>query len=148
MSRPPSRRDLLANLGVLFGLVPGAALALHHVFRFLIPTRKPREEEVLVGRLSGLAPGTSRPLEGVHGNSLIVVRLADGRVRAFSSICTHLGCRVQWDPVQGNFLCPCHMGRFDTDGEVIAGPPPTTLPSFPTRVDGDSVFVVVPVREA
>jgi cytochrome b6-f complex iron-sulfur subunit len=84
----------------------------------------------------------------VHGNDLIAVRVGSREVKVFSSVCTHLGCAVEWDPIEGNFLCPCHMGRFDTNGEVIAGPPPTALPAYETKVDGDNVFVVVPVKEA
>jgi len=101
----------------------------------------------LVGRLSTLAVGSSRLLKHVHGNDLIALRVADDEVRVFSSICTHLGCHVQWDPVAGNFLCPCHMGRFDTNGKVVEGPPPSPLPSFPTRLESGNIFVVVPVRE-
>jgi cytochrome b6-f complex iron-sulfur subunit len=142
------RRDFLANAAVLVALVPGAGLLASYVLRFLVPGLGEPREEVLAERLSQLPIGDSRALPDVLGNDLIVVRMQDGGVRVFSSTCTHLGCRVQWDAVHGNFLCPCHMGRFDAAGNVLAGPPPTPLESFPARVDGDNVFVTVPVRRA
>lgn len=149
MSRhdPHSRRDLLANLAVAATVIPGFGLVTRYVFRFLVPRSGHGAEEVLIGKLSGMPVGASRLINGVHGNDLIAVRLADNQVKIFSSICTHLGCRVHWDPTAGNFLCPCHMGRFDANGEVIGGPPPEPLPAFPVNVQDDHLFVRVPVEE-
>jgi cytochrome b6-f complex iron-sulfur subunit len=142
------RRDFLANVAVFAALVPGAGLLATYLLRFLVPGLGEPREEVLAERLSQLPVGASRALPDVLGNDLIVVRVQDGGVRVFSSTCTHLGCRVQWDAAHGNFLCPCHMGRFDAAGNVLEEPPPTPLESFPVRVDGDNVFVTVPVRRA
>lgn len=147
MSSHESRRDFFANLAVLTTVVPGMGWAGRYALEFLAPPPVRRVKEVLVGKLGGLPKGSSRLLKGVCGNDLILIRLPNGDVKGFSSVCTHLGCHVQWDPVAGNFLCPCHMGRFDTGGQVIAGPPPAPLPSYATRVEGDSVFVLVPVKE-
>jgi len=54
------------------------------------------------------------------------------RVRAFSTICPHLGCvpahkpEVQPQPFdpnwKGGFYCPCHGSRFKPTGELISGP--------------------------
>lgn len=62
-------------------------------------------------------------------------------IRAFSLICTHLGCTVQWQTGQRSFYCPCHDGRFDEFGEVTAGPPPVPLESLPVQVEGERVIV-------
>jgi len=32
---------------------------------------------------------------------------------AFSDICTHLGCRVNWHPEVQNYVSPCHDGHFE-----------------------------------
>ena len=143
-----SRRDLLSNLALAVTVIPGFGVAARHALRYLVPARVTRVEEVLVGKMSSLPQGSSRVLSNVYGNDLIAVRVGENEVKVFSSICTHLGCAVHWDAQAGNFLCPCHQGRFDTNGNVIAGPPPAPLPSFPTRMDGDNVFVTVPVEEA
>src|ERR1044071_8601383 len=43
-------------------------------------------------------------------------------VKALSSTCTHLGCRVSWDAEAGQLKCPCHGGIYDRTGAVLAGP--------------------------
>jgi len=148
MKQADSRREFLANLAMAATVIPGFGVGARYVVRYLIPASERRTAEVLLEKLSRLPVGESRLFRHVLGNDLITVRVKEDDVKAFSSICTHLGCHVQWDPTAGNFLCPCHMGRFDTSGKVIAGPPPSPLVSFATRIEGDSIFVTVPVEEA
>jgi len=51
----------------------------------------------------------------------IVYRGEDGVIRAYSSRCTHLGCRI--DRIVGDeAVCPCHGSRFRADGTVSGGP--------------------------
>jgi cytochrome b6-f complex iron-sulfur subunit len=59
----------------------------------------------------------------VNDKPVIVVNTAQGGPRAFSAICTHLGCIVEWDQARQFILCPCHDGRFNAlNGAVISGP--------------------------
>ncbi len=59
---------------------------------------------------------------------------------ALSAICTHLGCIVEYDP-EKKIWCPCHAGFFDLRGNVVSGPPPRPLPSYPVAVVGGKVMV-------
>lgn len=45
-----------------------------------------------------------------------------GSLHAFSAICPHLGCVVQWNGEEKSFDCPCHGSRFTGKGTVINGP--------------------------
>ncbi|MEW6029634.1 MAG: ubiquinol-cytochrome c reductase iron-sulfur subunit [Chloroflexota bacterium] len=74
------------------------------------------------------------------GVPALVMRTPES-LRAFSLICTHLGCTVQWQANKKEFYCPCHDGRFDEFGDVLAGPPPIPLEQIPVRVEGETVTV-------
>ncbi|MBA2377702.1 MAG: Rieske 2Fe-2S domain-containing protein [Rubrobacter sp.] len=44
-----------------------------------------------------------------------------------SNSCAHLGCPVRWivnADGEGEFLCPCHGGIYDINGNWYGGPPP------------------------
>lgn len=51
-----------------------------------------------------------------------------------SNICTHLGCPVRWSGDVRRFLCPCHRALFDTQGNVVSGPPPRPLDRYAHRI--------------
>jgi menaquinol-cytochrome c reductase iron-sulfur subunit len=61
---------------------------------------------------------------------------------AMSNICTHLGCRVRWVADQEQFFCPCHVGIFDKEGNVVAGPPPRPLDRYQVQVIEDDIEIL------
>jgi cytochrome b6-f complex iron-sulfur subunit len=71
----------------------------------------------------------------------VVVQPSAGKFIALTAVCTHLGCIVKWEADKGDFLCPCHAGRYASDGQVTAGPPPKPLESYPVTVAGDQVVI-------
>ncbi len=73
-----------------------------------------------------------------------VVRLDESRVRVFSNVCTHLGCRVTWHPDIQNYVSPCHDGHFDILGNVVSGPPPRPLDEFESRVEQGHLHIRLP----
>jgi Rieske Fe-S protein len=90
-------------------------------------------------------PLSELPLGGTkaitYGGVPVLVTRTRESLRAFSLICTHLGCTVEWQAGDKEFFCPCHSGRFDEFGEVLAGPPPIPLEQFPVSVEGETVTV-------
>ena len=68
-----------------------------------------------------IAPGQGALMrEGAR--LLAVYRNDDGRLKAVSAACTHLGCAVHWNAGERSWDCPCHGSRFSTDGVVLHGP--------------------------
>jgi len=61
----------------------------------------------------------------------------------YNTTCTHLGCTVHWDEGKNLFLCACHGGMFDINGDVKAGPPPRPLDRHGFRVEDGYMFVEV-----
>jgi Rieske Fe-S protein len=63
-----------------------------------------------------------------------------GQWRAFSAVCTHAGCTVQF--TGPSLYCPCHAGYFSpVNGSVQSGPPPTPLGEFGIIVSGGNIYV-------
>jgi len=89
--------------------------------------------------LSELPVGSTRNI--TYGGAPTLVLRTPESIKAFSLICTHLACTVEWQEGSAEFYCPCHDGRFDQFGEVIAGPPPVPLEQFPVRVEDEQVIV-------
>jgi glycine/D-amino acid oxidase-like deaminating enzyme/nitrite reductase/ring-hydroxylating ferredoxin subunit len=58
-----------------------------------------------------------------NGEKLAVYKDAEGKVTALNPVCTHAGCIVGFNHAEKSWDCPCHGGRFDTDGKVLTGPP-------------------------
>jgi menaquinol-cytochrome c reductase iron-sulfur subunit len=74
-------------------------------------------------------------------HALWVRREADGKPKVLSSICTHLGCPINWHPDQSQFFCPCHGGVFDPNGRQISGPPPRAMDSLEYEVREGRLWV-------
>ena len=142
MSDELSRRRFL---DWFIGTSGGALLlsVLYPVARYLVPP----EIEESVARSVTLAV---RP-EDVKSNSGqifrfgnqpgILVRTSVGDLRAFSAVCTHLACIVQYRPDLSHIWCACHNGHFDLNGKNIAGPPPKPLEQYAVNLRGDRVVV-------
>ena len=66
--------------------------------------------------------------DDIVGRVWLIRQPAGDAVTAFTTICPHLGCSVNWVPPplgqpseSGQFLCPCHGGRFDQKGDRVVG---------------------------
>jgi cytochrome b6-f complex iron-sulfur subunit len=96
---------------------------------------------VQVGTAADFPAGQGKVVP-VSDKPVIVVNTAQGGLKAFSAICTHLGCIVEWDQGRQFILCPCHDGRFNpVNGAIISGPQPAPLPELALTVEGDAVYV-------
>jgi glycine/D-amino acid oxidase-like deaminating enzyme/nitrite reductase/ring-hydroxylating ferredoxin subunit len=62
---------------------------------------------------------------GLHKTA--IYRDENRALHAFTAVCSHLGCIVQWNADEKSFDCPCHGSRFSCNGEVINGPATSNL---------------------
>jgi Rieske Fe-S protein len=152
-----SRREALKTLG--FWIVSGIAAAVVGIpgVRFAIgnsqvpqepqwvdagsPNDFPSQGEFLPVRYSMVAKDAWRE---VKREGLVWIRSGeDGQLFALSATCTHLGCLVRWRSDEGLFVCPCHTGKFDAEGNVVLGPPPAPLRRLDLKVENGQVKVRV-----
>jgi nitrite reductase/ring-hydroxylating ferredoxin subunit len=133
-----TRRDYLRILvTVSGGLLAGTGAVASGIFRRLSPgAARPKRiaDEVAPGDAVHFSyPGDDDPA--------IAVRLAGGRLVAFSAVCTHLSCAVLWIKESGKLECPCHDGVFEPrDGSVVAGPPPRPLTRIRVEERADGIY--------
>jgi len=140
----PDRRRFLTVLSQAFLALWGLG-AVAVVGAYLkAPEKRERDAERMVsaGLLDEYRVGEGRLVR--HGvTPFYVVRLDATRVLALSAVCTHVRCILGYEPVRRTLVCPCHDGRFDLSGNVLAGPPPRPLPSYPVSVRAGEIFVQV-----
>lgn len=76
---------------------------------------------------------------------VIVVRVAEGNLRAFSATCTHLDCIVGYRKDRSLIWCNCHGGAYDLNGRNVGGPPPRPLTAYAVNLvpKGDASVIVV-----
>jgi thiosulfate dehydrogenase (quinone) large subunit len=88
-----------------------------------------------VAAASSVPVGRALSFTAPDGNPAWVVHPSGDTFVAFSAVCTHNGCTVQFDPSTVEFVCPCHGGVFDgRTGQVLQGPPPSPLASLGIQV--------------
>ncbi len=140
-SHEPHKRDFL-KIVLTGGFAAWALSVLYPLFKYLKPPKQAEVEvtSVKVGKLSEIEKESGRIVR--FGNKpVILVRSANGDLRALSATCTHLDCTVQFRKDMGLIWCACHNGKYDLTGRNIDGPPPRPLDEFRVVVQGEEVFV-------
>jgi cytochrome b6-f complex iron-sulfur subunit len=138
----PSRRRFI---NWWLGTTAGAFLAsvLYPVTRYLIPPQiaeSTAASVTLLVKVDEVKPNTGQIFK--FGNRpAILLRTAAGELKAFSAVCTHLNCTVQYRSDLGHIWCACHNGHFDLNGQNIEGPPPRPLDAFVVNVRGTQIVV-------
>ncbi|HWR37495.1 MAG TPA: Rieske 2Fe-2S domain-containing protein [Clostridia bacterium] len=107
---------------------------------------RPREVSVAGGRYVGSAAALDQMGSilfrfPTDNDPCIAVRAADGKIHAYSQVCTHLSCAVVYDKRENALVCPCHRGYFNIEeGMPMAGPPTRALPRVLVQQEGDKLF--------
>jgi Rieske Fe-S protein len=76
---------------------------------------------------------------------VVVTQPTKGQFKAFSAICTHVGCLCN-AVASGTINCPCHGSKFSVStGAVVAGPATSPLPGRTIAVtNGDILLQLSP----
>ena len=127
---------LLSSLGAFAGMI------FYPIIRFVMPPPIPESSQnsVKAANVDELGPGGSKIFPFAN-KPAIIIRSLDGEYRAFSAVCTHLQCTVQYRKDFKLIWCACHNGKFDLNGNVVSGPPPAPLESFDVFIQGEDIIV-------
>jgi menaquinol-cytochrome c reductase iron-sulfur subunit len=87
---------------------------------------------------------------GEAGKTTVYVRRANPKLDkddfrqpyvAISNRCMHVGCPVRYVQASQRFICPCHGGIYNFQGQVIGGPPVRPLDRFRTRAKDGAIEI-------
>lgn len=136
-----SKRDFLKYV-LTGGLLAWAASVLYPIFAYLKPPKQSEVEvsSVKAGKLSEIEKDSGKIVK-FGTKPVILIRSADGNLRAFSATCTHLDCTVQYRKDYGLIWCACHNGKYDLNGRNVSGPPPRPLDEYRVIVQGEEVSI-------
>jgi Rieske Fe-S protein len=91
-------------------------------------------------KLAAFPVGSTMKYTAPDGQPAYLFRTNAG-VFAYSAVCTHQGCVVDYNSLSKTLNCPCHGGQFDpfNGGKVLQGPPPTPLATYKVAIKGDAI---------
>lgn len=137
----PGRRSFLNYfLGTSFGATLLAIL--YPIIRFIAPPEiiEAVQSSVVAGKAGEIATNSGKIFK--FGNKPgLLIRTPSGELKAFSAVCTHLDCIVQYQPEGKRIWCACHNGQYNLNGQNIGGPPPRPLEEYVVNTRGDDIVV-------
>jgi cytochrome b6-f complex iron-sulfur subunit len=138
----PTRRTFV---NWFLGTSAGAFLlaVLYPVARYLVPPAV--GESTAASVTLAVKPDEVKPNSGqlfkFGSRPAILIRTPAGELRAFSAVCTHLNCTVQYRADLSRIWCACHNGHYDLNGKNIEGPPPRPLDTLVVNARGSQIVV-------
>jgi cytochrome b6-f complex iron-sulfur subunit len=143
-----TRRNFLGRF-VKTGFASLAFLSGSVFFTFLYPSRIKKQDLIFSYALDeeelprrGVRK-VEVPLSTAHRTVVARAFIVNygGEIFGLSSVCRHLGCLVEWSGTANLFVCPCHGGKYDITGRVVAGPPSSSLARMPLKVQEGKVYM-------
>ncbi len=136
-----TRRNFLTNLIIGWGAIL-CLPSIYAIVQYIIPPviRERLIESLKVGKVTDI-PVDGSKLVKFNKTPVIFLKNSDGQIRAFSAVCTHLGCTVEFRSEDKKFHCNCHGSIFDANGKNIGGPAPRPLQPYRVEIRQDDIYV-------
>jgi len=99
-------------------------------------------EEKVVGLVSKLKSSGEMDFNYPDADSPCKAVMVNGKIKAYSLLCTHKGCPIIYNASKKAFRCPCHFSEFDAelDGQMIIGQATENIPEILVKVDDDKII--------
>ncbi|MDI7261111.1 MAG: Rieske 2Fe-2S domain-containing protein [Thermodesulfobacteriota bacterium] len=133
-----SRRKLIGYAWIGAAAVVAGELVVG-TFAFLWPRRKggKGEKVFIAGKVNDFKAG-----EVIYfRKEKTFIQRSEMGFLAFSAVCPHLACIVNWNEMLKKFECPCHGAKFNPNGEVLEGPPPRPLDLYKLQIVEEKLVI-------
>lgn len=153
------RRTVIKSLFVASGI---AALApFFPLGKFLTPEAQanyPRQkvgninDMPILGQLFVTYPKTGDPAKDNDPfRQFLIIKTGENEVRAYSRVCIHLWCLVDYKKEKDLIECPCHGSQYrKEDGYAVAGPaakqPNRYLPILKVEIDSNGDIYAIGIE--
>lgn len=142
----PRRNAINILLGT--GIAALGAATIYPIIRYIIPPKASGAgtASVLAAKVGEIKPNEGKIFKFGEAPGILVLKQGGDPASAlsyvaFTAVCTHLNCTVQYRTDLREIWCACHNGHFDLSGNVISGPPPTPLTQYRVAIKGEDIFV-------
>ncbi len=145
-----NRKDFLLWM-IGFSLSSSIITTLVTLYKNIIPPERSLEGKL---QLSWVDVGSESMFNEIpkmvyYGEEPIYVYKLEGEIVAFSSVCPHVRCIVQWNPTdkpnprngEYTYDCPCHESSFDIYGRRLWGPAPRGLFEQKLKIENGKVML-------
>ena len=131
------------NLLLGTGVVATIASFIYPAIRYVIPppVSEASNLSVVAAKVGELKNNAAKVFR-FGSEPAILIHTSNGNYRAFTAVCTHLGCTVQYRADLREIWCPCHNGKYDLRGRNVSGPPPRPLAQYQVHIQGEDIVVV------
>jgi menaquinol-cytochrome c reductase iron-sulfur subunit len=156
MTKTPniSRNDFVKGVLAMLGGIMGAVVGIPAIGYVMAPALKRSSAEAWIpaGPLESYPVGTPTPFsftrskvngweKSTNSYGAYVYRKSESETLVLSNVCTHLSCRVNWNDAEKVYACPCHDAQFDSDGNVVSGPPPRPMDVYENKVEDGTLYI-------
>lgn len=141
----------IGGLGAGLAAAVGAPAVLYVAYPLGHETVSGGDAFIKLGRASRFEPGKPVKVELYADktdawNRVVQVKIGsawvvnhEGKLRAFSTVCPHLGCAIDLEGEK--FKCPCHRSSFTLEGTVQGGPSPRGMDELEVKTEGGEVAI-------
>ncbi len=77
----------------------------------------------------------------IDGEKILLIRRNSEDILAFSAVCTHKNCTVNFRKDNMDIYCDCHESSFNLSGIPVNGPAREPLPNYRARIENGKIIV-------